>query len=178
MTNLFGFSHFRMQIFVASAMALTSLSCAAALPSLIAVPGQPSSAAGFVTATQKSNGAKVVLRYKVAQAVSAGVATTVSLTFSDVTDTAASVRFTSDPGLRLLAAQAAVPLPLGSSEVDIQAVADSDGLFYLNVFTTQNGATSAISIPVAAGNAKPKLDAMGAPKPSAGGEKIISMPVR
>ena len=178
MTNLFRLDHLAARVFGACVAALTSMSCAAALTGLIAIPGQPISSAGYVTAVQKSNSSKVVVRYKVAPLASAGLPATVSLTFSAVTDAAANVRFTSDAGLKMLASQGLVPLPMGSSELDIQVVPEADGLFYLNVFTTQNGATSAISIPIAAGSGKPKLDAMGEAKPSSAGEKIISMPVR
>lgn len=178
MTNLFSLDRLAARAFGVSLAALTSVSCAAALPILIATPGQPASAADFATAPQKSNGSRVAVRYRVAPAASAGAPATISLTFSGVTDAAASVRFSSDAGLRLLASPAPVPLPAGSSEIEIQAVAEADLLFYLNVFTTQNGITSAISVPVTTGNRKPKLDPMGEMKPSAPGEKIISMPVR
>ena len=170
--------HLAAQAFCAAVVALSSISCAATLPMLTAVPGKPASTTGFVNAVQKSNGSRVILQYKVGTAANAGLPITVNLTFSAVTDAAASVRFTSDAGLRLLASDASVRLPLGSSELDIRAVPDANGLFYLNVFTSQNGATSAVSIPVSVGNGKPKLDAMGETKPSADGEKVISMPVR
>lgn len=178
MTNLFRLDHLAARVFGACVAASASISCAAALTGLVAIPAQPISSAGYVTAVQKSNSSKVVVRYKVVPLSSAGLSATVSLTFSAVTDAAANVRFTSDAGLKMLASQALVPLPMGSSELDIQVVPEADGLFYLNVFTTQNGATSAISIPIAAGSGKPRLDAMGEAKPSAAGEKIISMPVR
>ncbi len=178
MTNLFHLDHLVARAFCAALAASTSISCAAGLPTLVAAPGQPATGAGFITAVQKSNGSRVVVRYKVSSASGAGVPVTVNLTFGAVNDAAANVRFTSDAGLRLIASQAPMPLPMGSSELDFQAVSESDGLFYINVFTTQNGATSAMSIPVAVGNGKPRLDAMGVTKPSTAGEKIISIPVR
>ena len=178
MTNILHLDHLVTRALCVALAALTSISCAAGLPTLIAAPGQPATGVGFVTAVQKSNGSRVVVRYKVSPASSVGVPVTVNLTFSAVNDAAANVRFTSDVGLRLIASQAPMPLPMGSSELEIQAVPESDGLFYINVFTTQNNATSAMSIAVGVGNGKPKLDSMGATKPSAAGEKIISIPVR
>jgi hypothetical protein len=178
MTNLFSLNHLAARAFYAALAALSSISSVAAVSTSNAFPGQSPGAAGLRIAVQKSNGARVVVRYKVAPTTGVGLPATVSLTFSAVTDAAATVRFTSDAGLRLLASQASVALPLGSSALDIQVTPEADGLFYLNVFTTQNGATSAMSIPVAGGGGTPKLDAVGVTKPSAGGQKIISLPVR
>lgn len=178
MTKSFSLDHRAARVFCAIVAVSSSISCGAAVPTLTAIPGQPANAAGFVTAVQKSNGSRVVVRYRVAPPPGAGLPATVSLTFNAVTDAAAAVRFTTDAGLRLLASQASVPLPLGSSELDIQAIPGGDGLFYLNVFTTQNGATSAMSIPIAVGTVAPKLDAVGVTKPAADGQKIISLPVR
>ena len=178
MTNIFRLGHRAVRVFCAIAAVSSSISCGAAAPTLTAIPGPPVNTAGFVAAVQKINGAQVLVSYRVTPATGASLPATVSLTFSAVTDAVASVRFTVDTGLRLLASQSPVPLPLGSSVLDIQAIPEADGLFYLNVFTTQNGATSAMSIPIAVGVAAPKLEAVGLTKPAADGQKIIALPVR
>ncbi len=178
MTNTFSLNHRVARVFFAMLAVSSSISCGAAVPVLTAIPGQPANFAGFVTPVQKSNGSRVIVGFRVTPTPGAGLPATVSLTFSAVTDAAAGVRFTSDAGLRLLAPQSSVPLPLGASELDIQAIPEADGLFYLNVFTTQNGATSAMSIPIAVGTVAPKLSPVGVTKPTADGQKIISLPVR
>ena len=54
----------------------------------------------------------------------------------------------------------------------------SEGIAYLNVFTTQNGVTSATSIPVRVGGAAPKLPRAGELQKTPAGDAVISMPAR
>ena len=58
------------------------------------------------------------------------------------------------------------------------AVPSAQGIGYLHVFTTQNGATSATTIPVQVGKAPTSLPAAGELKQDAAGEKIRSMQVK
>ncbi len=58
----------------------------------------------------------------------------------------------------------------------VQATPTSEGIAYVNVFTTQNGVTSVTSIPLRAGTAAAKLRPGGDLKKVPAGESVISMP--
>lgn len=128
-------------------------------------------------ATQKANGSGIVLSFTEAVAARAGVPVSLKLTFDGVTDPAGGrVRISADAGLTL-AGDAAFSLAAGQvQQRNITVTADTDGFFYLNVFTTQGGRTSVASIPVKVGNAVPALKSLGKITQS-GQEKLVVMPV-
>ncbi len=134
--------------------------------------------APMTTAVQKSNGAGVKVQYRVDGAPQAGRATSVVLQFDDVTDPqGASVRFTADPGLSLRNASP-LALPAGQrTTATVSVVSETDGLRYLNLFVTQGGASSAISIPIQAG-AAPLMKPQGDTETTREGDSIITMPAK
>ena len=161
----------------ALALSMASLSCGGAPASVGATSTPVSLPANLITAMQKPNGSKVNVRYRVDGGAAVGQGATITMIFDAVIDSSASVRFTSDPGLQLTGVSGPVSLPLGTSQVVLTAIPQRSGLFYVNVFTTQAGATSVMSIPVSMGNIDPKLQKLGEMKPADKGERIISMPV-
>jgi len=134
--------------------------------------------APMTTAVQKSNDSGVVVQYRVDGAPQAGRATSVALQFDGVTDPqGASVRFTADPGLTL---RNGGPLTLSTGQrgsATVSVVSESDGLRYLNVFVTQGGSSSAISIPIQAGTA-PLMKSQGDIQGTKEGDSIITMPAK
>ena len=134
--------------------------------------------APMTTAVQKSNDSGVTVQYRVDGASQAGRATSVALQFDGVTDPqGASVRFTVDPGLTLRSG-APLTLPAGQrSTATVSVVSESDGLRYLNVFVTQAGASSAISIPIQTG-AAPLMKPQGDIQSTREGDSIITMPAK
>lgn len=135
-------------------------------------------AAPMTTAVQKSNGAGVAVQYRVDGVPRAASATSVVLQFDDVTDPqGASVRFTADPGLTLRNG-APLTLPAGQrSTATLSVIGESDGLRYLNVFVTQGGASSAISIPIQTG-AAPLMKPQGDTQTTKEGDSIVTMPAK
>lgn len=130
-------------------------------------------------AVKKPNGAGIDVQYAVDGTPEIGRATTVTLRFDGITDPAGgSVRFSADAGLTLAGAAAAA-LPAGTATaVTVQVTPASDGIAYLNVFTTQHGVTSATSVPIGVGKAVPALRSSGELKKTPAGEPVISMPAR
>jgi len=57
-------------------------------------------------------------------------------------------------------------------------VSEREGLAYLNVFITQKGAVSAVSIPIQTGAAAPVMKTSGELKSTPDGENIITMPAK
>ena len=133
----------------------------------------------MVRAAKKSNGSGVDVQYVVDGVPKIGQNTSVTLRFGDVTDpSGASVRFTADAGLALTGASD-VQLPAGQvTTVTLQVVPSGDGVAYLNVFATQNGVTSATSIPVQVGKGAPSMRSNGDLRKTPAGEPVISMPAR
>ena len=130
-------------------------------------------------APQKPNGSGIVVRYRLEGTPAAGRTLAVDLALERIVGNDASVRFEADRGLRLPAGAAARQLTAGQkAALTVDVVPDAEGISYLHVFTTQDGITSVVSIPVSVGKAGATLPAIGDLKPTPDGDKIISMPVR
>lgn len=135
-------------------------------------------AGGLTTAAQKANGAGVTVRYRVDDGAGAQQPATITLIFNAVEDANAAVRFTTDAGLRLTGTlSSSMSLPSGMSQLVLQATPQTEGLFYLNVFTTQAGTTSVTSVPVQTKGAVPQRQQIGEVKVTGNGEHIVAIPV-
>ena len=151
---------------------------------LVAAPLQACAADGFphvaskmTTAPMKANGSGVSVEYRV-DAASAGQPASVVINFDQVTDpVGASVRLTVSGGLTLNGDVAPRVLAAGEkATLTVPVVAPADGVGYLNVFTTQSGATSVTSIPV--GKSPSAMPSSGDLKQTPNGDAIISIPVK
>lgn len=153
-------------------------SCALADAPAPAAKSTPKPAA-MMSAVKKPNGSGIDVQYAVDGSPQIGRNTAVTLRFDGVTDPAGgSVRFSADGGLVLTGATS-VPLPAGATTtVVVQAAPSGEGIAYLNVFTTQNGVTSATSVPIRVGKSDPTLRSNGEVRKTPAGEAVISMPVR
>jgi len=136
-------------------------------------------AAAMTKAPQKAGGSGVALQYRVDATPQIGRATPVVLQFDGVTEPqGATVRLSADAGLTLQSSDT-LALPAGRrTTATVTVVSERDGLAYLNVFITQSGAMSAVSIPVQTGTAAPVLKSIGELKSAPDGEKIITMPAK
>ena len=135
--------------------------------------------APMTTAAQKPGSSGVKLRYRLDAVPQVGRATPVVLEFDRVTESdGATVRLSADRGLTLQG-NSTLTLPKGKrTTATVVVVSEGEGLAYLNVFISQGGASSAISIPVQTGTAAPALKSTGEMKPTPGGDSIITMPVK
>ena len=135
--------------------------------------------ATMTQAAKKPNGSGVDVQYTVDGSPQVGRNTTVTIRFDGVVDPAgAGVRLSADPGLTL-SGSADLRLPAGeATTITVQVAPGAEGISYLNVFTTQNGLTSATSIPVRVGKVAPTMRSSGDLKKTPAGEPVISMPVR
>jgi len=135
--------------------------------------------APMTTAARKPNDAGVTLRFRLDAVPQVGRGTPVVLEFGGVTDPeGATVRFTADAGLKVSGSDTlALPMARRTSAT-VTVVSEQEGLAYLNVFITQKGAMSAISIPIQTGTAAPVLKSSGELKSTPDGENIITMPAK
>ncbi|HEX7908295.1 MAG TPA: hypothetical protein VF534_09435 [Paraburkholderia sp.] len=139
-----------------------------------------SHAAPMTAAARKPNDSGVAIQYRVeGAAAKVGRPISVVLQFDGVSDPAgATARLTTDAGLTLTTSSN-LTLPAGqSTTATVTVTSDREGLAYLNVFVTQNGAMSIVAIPIQTGSVAPAMKAAGEMKSSAEGEKIISMPAK
>lgn len=131
-------------------------------------------------APRKSNGSGIEVQFRIDGAARIGEALPVALSFDGVTDTTgARVRFTVDAGLSLPATYAGeFKLPAGASSptLTVPVTPTSEGLAYLNVFTTQHGLTSASAIAVQVGKTG-ALKLRGELKSTPSGDRILTIPV-
>ena len=133
-------------------------------------------------APQKPNGSGVGVRYRVQGKPAVGQPTQVDIVFGRVRDAdGAALQFTADASLRLDASGAPATLAAGEgTRVTVTVIPQQEGLAYLNVFTTQRGATSSTSIPIQTGTAgaSSSKGTAGKLKDTPEGDKILSMPVK
>lgn len=137
----------------------------------------------WVTAPPKANGSGVVLKYSAPEALKPGEQATVKLQFSNVvsaTGARLEVR-ASDPALKVLidggSGSSSVTMVRGDfREMEVQVSAAVDGLYYLSVFTTQDGRFTATSIPLRVGKAESKQKVQGSVLTTPSGEKVVSLP--
>jgi len=162
----------------------------ATLPAPAAADGEPAArnprpaashrhAAPMTTAPQKPGSSGVKLQYRLEGTPQVGRATPIVLQFEGVTDAdGAAVRLSADSGLTLQGGST-LTLPAGKrTTATVVVVSEAEGLAYLNVFISQGGASSAVSVPVQTGAVAPALKSTGEMKSTPGGESIITMPVK
>jgi hypothetical protein len=138
---------------------------------------------GWVTAPPKPNGSGVVLKYSAPEAIKPGEVATVKLQFSNVqaaTGARLEVR-ASDPAVKVVVEGGTLTGPLTMvrgdfRELEVQVSAAVDGLYYLSVFTTQEGRFTATSIPLRVGSGESRQKAQGKVLTTPSGEKVVSLP--
>lgn len=135
--------------------------------------------APMTTVARKPNDSGVILKFRLDATPQVGRGTPVVLAFSGVTDPeGATVRLSADAGLSISGSDS-LTLPTGKrTSATVTVVSEREGLAYLNVFITQKGAVSAVSIPIQTGTAAPVLKSSGELKSTPDGENIITMPAK
>ncbi|MCR6480097.1 hypothetical protein NU688_28340 [Variovorax sp. ZS18.2.2] len=135
--------------------------------------------APMTTAARKPNDSGVTLRFRLDAVPQVGRGTPVVLEFGGVSDPdGATVRFSADAGLTVSGSDTLALPRARRTSATVTVVSEREGLTYLNVFITQKGAMSAISIPIQTGTAVPVLKSSGELKSTPDGENIITMPAR
>jgi len=137
----------------------------------------------WVTAPPKPNGSGVVLKYSAPEALKPGEVATVKLQFSNV-QAATGARLelrASDPAVKMVVEGGTVTGPITMvrgdfRELEVQVSSAVDGLYYLSVFTTQDGRFTATSIPLRVGSGESKQKVQGKVLTTPSGEKVVSLP--
>jgi hypothetical protein len=135
---------------------------------------------GMTRAFAKANGSGIVVTYRVEGEPKKNAATEVVVVLTRAEgDGPAAVRFAADAGLILRDGPLGeLSLAAGSpTTIRLSVVPESDGLRYLNVFTSQNGRSSSTSIPIQVGSMTPKGPGSTL-KTAPDGARILSHPVK
>lgn len=172
-----------------SAFVATLLCVAVALPACAGasqpVPADPPSViaqrpAMVPVAPRKANGSGIEVQYRIEGVARLGEALPIALSFHGISDPAgASVRFTVDAGLTLppaYASELALQGGPAAPTMTVPVTPTAEGLAYLHVFATQNGATSVSSVAVQVGKAV-SLKLRGDLKSTPSGDRILTIPV-
>lgn len=191
--------------FVASgSRLLTVAGCAALAVSLAHAGGDPQASAGanhdakatkviaknnagtaktqwVAAANAKANGSGIALRYRVPANLQPGQPADIELEFSGVTAADAAAQWRAPAGSAMTAAQGSTAtsttLPPGqTTTVRLTITPSADGMAYVDVFTSQNGRTSAQSVPLKVGTGQVVLKREGSAMTTPSGERVISLP--
>jgi hypothetical protein len=156
----------------------------AAIGALVIVLGTPLRASGetvsLASVVRNANGSGIALSHQVEPSAQASGAARITLRFAEVTDpSGASFRVVPDAGLVLAKAVETQTLSAGqTTTVVIDVVQRGEATGYLNVFTTQRGSTSVVSIAVQVGKLPAGLPGRGTLKQLPDGEKISPILVK
>jgi hypothetical protein len=130
---------------------------------------------GFTSAAMSGTG--VTLAYKITGALKIGSPVTINIELSSTTD--AEVKMTADQGLSMNPATPVLSVAAGQTTAQTLSVTpQSDGLLYVNVFSTANGRFSTKSIPLNVGNTANPQKSTGTMQTTPAGERIkaITLP--
>jgi hypothetical protein len=130
-------------------------------------------------AARKPNDSGVKLTARLDAKPQVGRGTPVTLQFDGVTAAeGATAELSVEPGL-MLSGSETLALPANKrTSVTVTVVSEREGLSFLNVFITQKGGTSAISVPIQTGTATPVMKSSGTLETTPEGENIITMPAK
>ena len=131
-------------------------------------------------APSKSNGSGIALSYSVDGTPRVGQSVRVVMQLDGIIDSAGgTLRISADAGLAVAPSVDTVVLPAGEvTTLSFAVTPSTTGTAYVHVFTTQHGATSAVSIPIQTGKAVDALPKSSAMKEGGAGEKMIVLPAR
>lgn len=138
---------------------------------------------GWTVAPAKPQGSGIVLRYDVPARLSVGQAAPVRLRFSRVSADDARVELKVPDGVSVTladgSAATSVALPRDrETTLELRVTPKNDGVHYLDVFTTQNGRSSAQSVALRVGSAAAAMKRNGAAQTTPSGERVISLPAQ
>lgn len=131
---------------------------------------------GYTTIAGKDGGAGVVMSFKIEGTPAVGKPLTVSVNMSSSAN--AETILTADSGLTLQdPAQVLRSVAGQKSQHVITLTPQSEGRFYVNLFSTAEGRTSASSFAVQVGNSQTSLKSTAPVQVGPNGERVKVMPV-
>jgi hypothetical protein len=160
-------------LFLSMLAGLTTVcACTAGTPSPLKVDPR-----GFAHTAAKKGGSGVSVAYRVEGVAQPNVPAEITVELSGVsTQEGATASFSAEEPARLSGPATLGLRPNQANTAILQVTAPSDGMYFLNVTTTQAGRSSVVQIPVKVGAGTPKLEKQGTVQTTPGGERVISLP--
>lgn len=185
-------------LYISSSLSLVALSAAVFSMLAIAAPAAMASDTthlhtkaakakpGYTRVAAKKTSSGVSLQYKLLSVPKVGEPLRISVIFDGVTAAkGANADMKADRELEMVTPFSAKTLAKGSSKQaqasnthEITVTPQAEGLFFVNVFTEQEGRTGASAIAIRVGDKPLNLPTVGTLKTDANGEKVISMPAQ
>jgi hypothetical protein len=134
----------------------------------------------FKTLPQKKSGSGVRVQYQLDSTPQVGKPLVITLQFNKVVDAkGAKSELSADSALLMQNNVKSIGLIAKQTTAhQLIVTPQAEGLFYVNVFTEQDGRKSAAAIPVQVGAGTPIMKTIGTLKTDSNGEKVISMPAQ
>lgn len=133
---------------------------------------------GFAHTTAKRGGSGVNVAYRIEGAARPNAPARITVELSGVTaPEGASASFSAEAPVWLHSAAVGLK-PNQTNTATLELTAPSDGMYYVNVFTTQAGRSSVVQIPVKVGAGAARLEKQGTVQTTPGGERVISLPAK
>jgi hypothetical protein len=141
---------------------------------------------GYTRVAAKKTSSGISFQYKLLSVPKVGEPLRISVIFDGATSpNGASAEMKADQALSMATPFAAKALAKGNSKQaqasnthEITVTPQAEGLFFVNVFTEQEGRTGASAIAIRVGDKPLDLPTVGTLKTDANGEKVISMPAK
>jgi hypothetical protein len=136
-------------------------------------------ARGFAHTTAKRGGSGVHVAYRIEGAAQPNVPARITVELSGVTaQQGASASFSAEEPAWLRSAAALTLRPNQRHTATLEVTAPADGMYFVNVITTQAGRSSIVQIPVKVGAGAAKREKQGTVQTAPSGERVISLPAK
>lgn len=180
--NFYALRPGRMAVMVC-ALSLASLGVLPAAADTVRSTAKAKAKPVWVQAAAKHGGSGVNLRYAVPESLQPNQAGSLQLQFGGITDDDARVELRTPAGVTLTDASGAAltgaALPRGQiTTLSLNVTAATDGMQFVDVFTTQGGRSSAQSVPLKVGKGELVMKKSGDLRIEPNGERVISMPAQ
>jgi hypothetical protein len=136
-------------------------------------------ARGFAHTTAKRGGSGVNVAYRIEGAAQPNVPARITVELSGVTAReGATAAFSAEEPAWLHGAAALSLRPNQTNAASLEFTAPSDGMYFINVTTTQAGRSSIVQIPIKVGAGAARLEKQGTVQTTPSGEQVISLPAK
>jgi hypothetical protein len=162
-------------LFLSVLVGLSSVSaCTAGTPAPLKMDPR-----GFAHTTAKKGGSGVNVAYRIEGAAQPNVPARITVELSGVTaQEGATAAFSAEEPAWLQGAAALRLKPNQTTTASLELTASSDGMYFVNVATTQAGRSSVVQIPVKVGAGAAQLQKQGTVQTTPSGEQVISLPAK
>jgi hypothetical protein len=158
------------------ALAALGLAAVVAKPQADSVDTKTNTGLQYTALPQKTNGTSVQIAHALSNKPAVGKATTLNLQIDALAaGTQATLKVAAAPSLGMTGGDVEKTIGAAASSLTLNFTPSANGLFYITVFTQQNGRSSTAQIAVQVGNEVQKPSVNGTLTTDGNGDKLIEM---